>query len=336
VLELKQARHPVLEELLGERFVPNDCCLGPESRILNPENQDPRPKTQDPCLALITGPNMAGKSTYIRMVALNVLLAHAGSFVPAESATIGVTDRIFTRIGADDALHAGQSTFMVEMVETANILHHATEKSLVILDEIGRGTSTLDGLSLAWAIAEFLAGGSGLGERGSGFGVRGSGLKTQQPHTLNPEPRTPRTLFATHYHELTDLAERLPGRVQNLQVAVREWGDQVIFLHRILPGRASRSYGIHVAKLAGLPASVVARADELLETLSVSHAGDEGRPVAHPPGSFEPQLSLFREYADHPAITELKKLELERMTPMQAFDALRELKERVEKAVDGE
>lgn len=327
VLDLKQARHPVLEELLGERFVPNDCGMRRATHGLRLAGQEE--ETASPLLALITGPNMAGKSTYIRMVALNVLLAHAGAFVPAESATIGVTDRIFTRIGADDALHAGQSTFMVEMVETANILHYATEKSLVILDEIGRGTSTLDGLSLAWAIAEYLAG-------GSRFGIRGSGSRTKRLHTPNPEPRTPspRTLFATHYHELTDLAERLPGRVQNLQVAVREWGDQVIFLHRILPGRASRSYGIHVAKLAGLPGSVVARADELLETLSVSHAEEEGRPVAHAPGSSEPQLSLFREYADHPALTELKHLELERMTPMQAFDALRELKERVEKPIE--
>jgi DNA mismatch repair protein MutS len=163
---------------------------------------------------------MAGKSTFIRQTALLVLLAHCGSYVPAAGATIGLTDRIFTRVGADDALHAGQSTFMVEMTETARILHHATERSLVVLDEIGRGTSTLDGLSLAWAIAETLA--------GSG---KGSG---------------PRSLFATHYHELTRLEELMPGRVRNLHVSVREWGEEIVFLHRILPGKTDRSYGIHV------------------------------------------------------------------------------------------
>ncbi|MBL8746366.1 MAG: DNA mismatch repair protein MutS [Phycisphaerae bacterium] len=317
-LVLKQARHPVLEEVLGDRFVPNDCELasgGARLRLAG-ETSSATP------LALLTGPNMAGKSTYIRMVALNVLLAHAGSFVPAEAASVGLADRIFTRIGADDALHAGQSTFMVEMVETANILHHATAKSLVILDEIGRGTSTLDGLSLAWAIAEHLAGGARVGERGAGSQARAS------------RPAAPRTLFATHYHELTDLADRFPSRVRNLQVAVREWGDQVIFLHRILPGRASRSYGIHVAKLAGLPASVVERAGALLETLSVSHAGAEvaagKRPAAAPVTEREAQPSLFSGAADHPAITELKKIELERMSPMQAFDALRSLKKQVD------
>jgi DNA mismatch repair protein MutS len=212
---------------------------------------------------------------------------------------------------------------MVEMIETANILHHATERSLVVLDEIGRGTSTLDGLSLAWAIAEFLA--SGLGGRAP----RHPDARAPRP---GRRPRAPRTLFATHYHELTDLAERLPGRVRNLQVAVREWGEQIIFLHRILPGRASRSYGIHVAKLAGLPAAVVERAAALLDSLSVSHERpDEPRPAAAPPPRHaEPdeQLSLFRPYADHPALAELKGLDLERMTPMQAFDALRALRER--------
>lgn len=314
ILSLTQARHPVLEELLGERFVPNDCALG--SGVEQPGHARPDASTS-PALALITGPNMAGKSTYIRMVALNVLLAHAGSFVPAEGAQIGLVDRVFTRIGADDALHAGQSTFMVEMVETANILHHASERSLVILDEIGRGTSTLDGLSLAWAIAEHLAG------------------STESYARRRPASRgggAPRTLFATHYHELTDLADRFPERVQNLQVAVREWGDQVIFLHRILPGRASRSYGIHVAKLAGLPRGVVERAGALLESLSVSHAtpGEPGTPGKANPRTPEPseQLSLFKEYLDHPAVTELKGLDLERMTPIQAFDMLRALKER--------
>jgi DNA mismatch repair protein MutS len=330
VLHLKQARHPVLEEVLRERFVPNDCELGEKASrhqgVVAEEAGAGAPR-----LALITGPNMAGKSTYIRMVALDVLLAHAGSFVPAESAVIGVTDRIFTRIGADDALHAGQSTFMVEMIETANILHHATARSLIVLDEIGRGTSTLDGLSLAWAIAESLASADAEAEE----------LSTK-PRVVRPEasmtrPRrpNPRTLFATHYHELTDLAERLPGRVRNLQVAVREWGDQVIFLHRILPGRASRSYGIHVAKLAGLPVGVVVRAGALLESLSVSH-GDSQRAsrgagaLAGASGSdgADGQLSLFREYLDHPAIAELKGLDLDRLSPMQAFEALRALQAR--------
>jgi len=242
---------------------------------------------------------MAGKSTFIRQTALIVLLAHTGSFVPAERATIGLVDRIFTRIGSSDELHAGQSTFMVEMTETANILHHATPRSLVILDEIGRGTSTLDGLSLAWAIAETIA----------RIGCR--------------------ALFATHYHELTSLAERLPN-VTNLHVAVREWGEQIIFLYRILPGRTDRSYGIHVAKIAGLPRETVDRASQLLETLAVqtehSALPEDMRPKSPAKGA---QLGLFTEYLDHPAIDELRTLNLDAMTPMQAFDALRELKQRL-------
>ena len=183
---------------------------------------------------------MAGKSTYIRQAALLTLMAHAGSFIPADAAHIGICDRIFTRIGASDELHAGHSTFMVEMMETANICHHASESSLIILDEIGRGTSTLDGLSLAWAIAEHLA------------------------------HRRSRTLFATHYHELTSLAQQFQN-VTNLNVTVREWDDQVVFLHRIVDGATDRSYGIHVAKIAGLPEPVVRRADQLLGQLAVSH-----------------------------------------------------------------
>ena len=191
----------------------------------------------DDTLALITGPNMAGKSTYIRQVALIALMAQIGSFVPAKSATIGLADRLFARIGASDEIHSGQSTFMVEMTETANILNNATDRSLVILDEIGRGTSTLDGLSLAWAIAEHIA------------------LEVKS-----------RTLFATHYHELTDLAQRIKG-VRNLNVAVREWEDQVVFLHRIVEGGTDRSYGIHVARLAGVPREVLDRARQLLSEL---------------------------------------------------------------------
>ncbi|MFT3685198.1 MAG: DNA mismatch repair protein MutS [Phycisphaerales bacterium] len=232
ILSIKGGRHPVVEELMEQNFVPNDLSLATADSLAP--------------LALITGPNMAGKSTFIRQTALITLLAHTGCFVPATSATIGVCDRIFTRVGADDALFAGQSTFMVEMTETANILHHATPRSLVILDEIGRGTSTLDGLSLAWAIAETLAG--------------------------TPPTPSPRTLFATHYHELTQLQELMPQRVTNLHVAVREWQDQIIFLHRILQGRADKSYGIHVAKLAGLPTRTVQRAKQVLECLEVDHS----------------------------------------------------------------
>ena len=276
IIEIVEGRHPVLDRLLQEQFVPNDCSLS------------------DSSLALITGPNMAGKSTYIRQVALITLLAHTGSFVPAGSATIGMVDRIFTRVGASDELHAGQSTFMVEMVETANILNNATKQSLVILDEIGRGTSTLDGLSLAWAITEKLA-------------ILGC-----------------RTLFATHYHELTTLADRHDA-ITNLHVTIREWKDDIVFLYRIAQGRTDRSYGIHVAKIAGVPEEVVARAYELLETLTVhtQQASDECDE-----GSGSPQMSLFTEYLQSPLIDELKSIDLTSMSPMEAFDVLRELSER--------
>ncbi|MGP1309092.1 MAG: MutS-related protein, partial [Phycisphaerales bacterium] len=272
-----------------------------------------------------TGPNMAGKSTYIRQVALLTLLAHAGSFVPADAAEIGVCDRIFTRVGADDALHAGQSTFMVEMTETANILHNATPRSLVILDEIGRGTSTLDGLSLAWAIAERLTSPPTLshGERVAPKAPGEGGTRTA---------RGPRTLFATHYHELTQLEEELDGRVANLHVAVREWKDEIVFLHRILPGRTDRSYGVHVARLAGLPSDVVTRAKQLLESLAVSHESPAAAPPPPPSSrqrdpSPKPQLALFREDEPHPALDELRALDLNAMTPLQAFDTLRRLRE---------
>jgi len=298
-LFIDQGRHPVLEEILGADFVPNDLSM------MNPDGASPA------SLALITGPNMAGKSTFIRQVALVVLLAHAGSFVPAKAARIGLTDRVFTRIGADDALHAGQSTFMVEMTETANILNNATPRSLVVLDEIGRGTSTLDGLSLAWAITEHLA-----------------------ACTSGGTARGPRCLFATHYHELTDLEETLAGRVMNLHVAVREWTTQdghqeIVFLHRILPGRTDQSYGVHVAKLAGIPSGVVNRAREVLASLAVHHgpANARGPAKATKPRPPEPQMSLFREYVPHPAMNELRELKIESLTPLQAFDALRKLRE---------
>ena len=221
-LVIKDGRHPVLDQnLVEEKFVPNDASLDGENMRL----------------AIITGPNMAGKSTYIRQVALIVLMAQIGSFVPAESAEIGLVDRIFTRVGANDDLARGQSTFMVEMNETSNIVNNATEHSLVVLDEIGRGTSTFDGLSIAWSVAEFLH-----------------------------DKIKPRTLFATHYHELTKLVEDRSG-VCNFNVAVREWNDQIIFLRKIVPGGADKSYGIHVARLAGLPKEILDRAKDILSQL---------------------------------------------------------------------
>ncbi|HEX4796306.1 MAG TPA: DNA mismatch repair protein MutS [Humisphaera sp.] len=284
VLEIIDGRHPVLEAQLGNEFVSNDAHFAAADS-----------------LALITGPNMAGKSTYIRQVALIALLAQVGSYVPAKSATIGLVDRLFTRIGASDELHTGQSTFMVEMTETANILNNATDRSLVILDEIGRGTSTLDGLSLAWAIAEHIAA------------------------TLHC-----RTLFATHYHELTDLARRFKG-VKNLNVAVREWEDQVVFLHRIVEGGTDRSYGIHVARLAGVPAEVLERARQLLSELSVQHVGrprvSRSRKSDRHAAADESQLPLFTEPAKE-LLTALAGTKVEDLTPMQAFDLLRQWKEK--------
>ena len=318
VAHVVAGRHPVLDELLNGEFVPNDVSLG---RAMTPDGED------RPSVALITGPNMAGKSTFIRQTALLLLLAHAGSYVPAESAVFGLTDRIFTRIGADDALHAGQSTFMVEMTETANILHNATARSLIVLDEIGRGTSTLDGLSLAWAIAEYLAN-FGSDEVAGKVGAAGRGKTALANRRVSP-----RTLFATHYHELTKLEELLPGRVANLQVSVREWGDSIVFLHRIVPGRSDRSYGIHVAKLAGIPPEVVKRASEILESLSVEHGEGLAVSVAQPAGRVAnvapvaDQWSLFAQPAPHPAVDALKAVDLDALTPLAAFDALRRLKE---------
>ncbi|MDA0802539.1 MAG: DNA mismatch repair protein MutS [Planctomycetota bacterium] len=299
-LEIIEGRHPVVDTLLGERFVPNDTTLGGSAAPL----------------ALITGPNMAGKSTYIRQVALIVLLAHAGSFVPATRARIGLTDRIATRIGASDELHGGQSTFMVEMTETASILNTATQRTIVVMDEVGRGTSTLDGLSLAWAITERLA----------AIGCR--------------------TLFATHYHELTEVVERTSG-IQNLHVAVREWNGKIIFLHQIRAGSTDQSYGIHVAQLAGIPAPTVERARRLLETLAL-HADDAGvrralrgaddvdQPLAAAPrsrrGSHRTRAhdgpSLFDPPAPtHPVVDMIKAIDLDRLTPLEAFDMLRKLRE---------
>jgi DNA mismatch repair protein MutS len=232
LIEIREGRHPVLDQrLLEEQFVPNDTELDLRKQQL----------------ILITGPNMAGKSTFIRQVALLALLAHTGSFLPAASARVDLVDRIFTRIGASDDLSRGQSTFMVEMTETANILNNATQRSLIILDEIGRGTSTFDGLSLAWSIVEFLHNQVGA-----------------------------KTLFATHYHELTELGTRLP-RVRKFNVAVREWNDQIIFLRKIVAGGTDKSYGIQVARLAGVPKQVLERAKEILSNLEESELTPVGR-----------------------------------------------------------
>lgn len=274
-LEIVAGRHPVAEQTLQEPFVPNDLRLNADERIL-----------------VITGPNMAGKSIFIRQAALIVLMAQMGSFVPAERAHIGLVDRIFTRIGAQDEVAAGQSTFMVEMVETAHILHHATPRSLLILDEIGRGTSTYDGLSIAWAVVEYL-------------------------HN-HPERRA-RTLFATHYHELIELAERLP-MVRNYNLAVVEEGGHVVFLHKVVPGGADRSYGIHVAQLAGVPRPVIHRAQELLQQLE----SGEFRPGTAAPEPYQPVL--FAQ--EHPVIEELRALDISTMTPLEAINKLYELQRR--------
>jgi len=273
-LEIHEGRHPVVERLLsgGTRFVPNDAIF---------ENGE--------VVRLITGPNMSGKSTFLRQAALIVLMAQIGSFVPAASATIGLVDRIFTRIGAQDEIHAGQSTFMVEMIEAANILHHATPRSLLILDEIGRGTSTYDGVSIAWAVVEYI-------------------------HN-HPRLRA-RTLFATHYHELTQLSDLLPG-VRNYNVAVSESEGQVVFLHRIVPGGADRSYGIHVAQLAGLPRPVILRAGEIMAQLEAS----SGRAVKINPEAAQ-QMALFPE--TNPLLDELRSLDMNTVSPIEALNKLYE------------
>ncbi len=278
MLEIRDGRHPVVERMLpGQaRFVSNDTNF-----------------EEGECVRLITGPNMSGKSTYLRQVALIVLMAQMGSFVPAASAHIGLVDRIFTRIGAQDEIHAGQSTFMVEMVETANILHHATPRSLLILDEIGRGTSTYDGLSIAWAVIEYI-------------------------HN-HPKLRA-RTLFATHYHELVQLAGQLPG-VRNYNVAVSEADGNVVFLHKIIPGGADRSYGIHVGQLAGLPRPVLQRAQEILAELeSNSRRAAAGNEMA------AQQAALFPESS--PLLDELKELDIEGISPIEALNKLWEWKKK--------
>ncbi len=299
VLEIVDGRHPVLDLTEAEgTFVPNSVscqALGArrEEKSIS-DNSRPAPSAS---LLLITGPNMAGKSTYIRQVALITLLAQVGSFVPAHSATIGIADRIFARVGASDDLARGRSTFMVEMTETARILNTATSRSLVILDEIGRGTSTYDGLSLAWAVVEYLHDRIGC-----------------------------RTLFATHYHELTDLEESLAG-VSNLNVAVEEWQGQVVFLHKIVAGSADKSYGIHVAQLAGVPQEVNERAEEILKQLEAQHQGQANPQSAihnpHSRNGHHMQMTLF-ETMDHPLLETIRGIDLNGTTPLEALQLLEE------------
>ena len=287
-LIIREGRHPVVEATLGRGgFVPNDSILDPAS------NQ----------ILLLTGPNMAGKSTYMRQVALIVILAQMGSFVPATEARIGIADRIFTRIGAADSLARGESTFMVEMKETANILHHATERSLILLDEVGRGTSTFDGISIAWAVAE----------------------------RLHDMPGRPRTLFATHYHELTDLA-RTKERIRNFNFSVKEWQGDVIFLRNLVEGAASHSYGIHVGRLAGLPSAVIERAKQILQNLESGEA-DGKRADTEKRGTDldEPvQMALFGSM-ERKLSEELRKLDVSHLSPIEALNLLHKWSEEAKK-----
>jgi len=283
-LAIEDGRHPVIEQLVSERFIPNHTDIHRDRNGIQ----------------VITGPNMGGKSTYLRQVALIVLLNQAGSFVPAAKARLGICDRIFTRVGASDQLARGESTFMVEMHETANILNNATERSLIILDEVGRGTATFDGLSLAWAIIEYLHDHS---ERG---GI---------------------TLFATHYHEVTDLAKTRP-RVANFNVAVKEWNDQIIFLRKVVPGAADKSYGIQVAKLAGIPRSIIDRAREILSTLERKERAMVEETRSGAPKATR-QLALF-DSREQDVLDALRSLQLDALTPLQALNELAKLKEKLD------
>jgi DNA mismatch repair protein MutS len=287
-LEIAGGRHPVVEQALGaELFVPNDTSLG----------------SPHPTVAILTGPNMAGKSTYLRQVALIVLLAQVGSFVSAASAKIGLVDRIFARVGAQDDLAAQRSTFMVEMIETANILRNATPRSLLVLDEIGRGTSTFDGIAVTRAVVEH----------------------------IHDDPRLGcKTLFATHYHELADLADTLDG-VASLQVQVLEHGDQVVFLHQVVPGAADRSYGVHVARLAGVPDIVTRRAAAILADLEQSRATSTGSGLCDPDQHHRVPLSRERERevggegiaaSERAALDRLASLDPLRLSPLEALTEL--------------
>lgn len=279
-LVLTRSRHPVVERMLPRgKFIPNDLRLDEAARVI-----------------LLTGPNMAGKSTILRQVGLVVIMAQMGSFVPADAATIGVVDRVFTRVGASDNLGRGQSTFLVEMAETSAIVHGATGRTLVLLDEIGRGTSTYDGVAIAWAVTEHVH-----------------------------DRISCKTIFATHYHELTQLTERL-HHARNYHVAVREVGDEVVFLHELRAGATDRSYGIHVARLAGLPPSVITRARQILALLESGHHVAGGQAPLPPDAG---QLALFE--GEHPVLADLRTLDPDSMTPLQALSRLADLKRRAQK-----
>jgi len=306
VIDIKDGRHPVVEQMMkNDGFISNHTYLDHDKQRIS----------------IITGPNMAGKSTYMRQTALIVLMAQIGSFVPASLAHIGIVDRIFTRVGASDDLASGQSTFMVEMTEVANILRNATEHSLLILDEIGRGTSTFDGLSIAWAVVE---------------------------HISNPKLLGAKTLFATHYHELTELEGKL-GNVSNYCIAVKENGDEIVFLRKIVPGGADRSYGIQVAKLAGVPDSVIERAKVIAEELSENDVVPKGNLLAEtriveknkkraPKGMDEvdqnqislfelPKSSVFPK--ENELLKEIKEMDLSHITPMDALNRLYQMQEKL-------
>ncbi len=287
-IEIEAGRHPVVEAYTREGFIPNDVELDPENARL----------------IILTGPNMAGKSTLLRQVGLIVLLAQIGAFVPARRARIGVVDKIFTRVGAQDSLASGDSTFMVEMRETATILREATPRSLLLLDEIGRGTSTFDGLSIAWAVAEYVHDRPGLRAR---------------------------ALFATHYHELADLAQTRPF-VRNFHFRCAERAGEILFLRRMEPGAASRSYGIEVARQAGLPPDVIGRAREVLSNLEGGEFDERGKPrLAREAGSGEAQLGLFEPAPHDPLRAALRSVEPERLTPLEALVELARLKELLER-----
>ncbi len=294
-IEIREGRHPVVERMIpNEQFIPNDMLL---------DSQEQR-------IAIITGPNMAGKSTYMRQNALIVLMAQMGSFVPAASANIGICDRIFTRVGASDDLSSGQSTFMVEMTEVANILRNATANSLLILDEIGRGTSTFDGLSIAWAVTEHVADKKKLGAK---------------------------TLFATHYHELTELEGKISG-VKNYCIAVKEKGDDIVFLRKIIRGGADKSYGIQVARLAGVPESVLKRARELVDqlidadiTVKVKSIAENTQAQLNEPQKQEHyhQMSFFDNSVSDEVADQIRAMDLSNMTPMEALNTLYELQKQL-------
>ncbi|MDO4297469.1 MAG: DNA mismatch repair protein MutS, partial [Lachnospiraceae bacterium] len=298
VIDIRNGRHPVVEKMItNDMFIANDTYL---------DNSKSR-------ISIITGPNMAGKSTYMRQTALIVLMAQIGSFVPADSAKIGLVDRIFTRVGASDDLASGQSTFMVEMTEVANILRNATRNSLLILDEIGRGTSTFDGLSIAWAVVE---------------------------HISNPKLLGAKTLFATHYHELTELEGKLTG-VNNYCIAVKEKGDDIVFLRKIVKGGADRSYGIQVAKLAGVPDSVIARANELVEELTSADITEKVQEITADSVKTKKaktkkydqvdmdQMSLFDTVTDSDVLKELQEIDVSNLTPIDALNTIYRLQNKL-------